>query len=267
MKDDGNIIKNAFESQMRHEIESGHAKEVYNECRRNMYRLHAVNYMMIIEAQKAFDLIEDKGLCRHKMKHIVRLCEAEWDKYQKTLKMMYEPEAYAFITDFCIKAHANMEKHFTYMRIAIHNVFLKSKTENAEINAQILTVICIGDILSSMWEHYFKQFKNMCGIDFQGCFKFANLSPTRKHLKDMFDITHRCIDCADVTNDKGFVNAFNSIENALISKSYLEDAAKSAISYSPTYTQVYEKQIKEIEDESNADTLALLATKYKVGRL
>ena len=68
-------------------------------------------------------------------------------------------------------------------------------------------------------------------------------------------------------NDAQFQTAYKALENALIKRDYINDAAESAISYNKAIAKKYKKDIDEIEYEKKHDIIEQLSNKYKVSKL
>lgn len=242
-------------------------QDEFQRCKEHTSAIYAMYYILYSEAQKAFDELEEMGMCRHKIKMYRNNVDKEWNKFQKTIKTLTETQDnYGLIMDMFVQAHGNLEENLTYLKVAIHNLFLKHEVEHASVCAQLLTAICIGDMSQSTWKGYFAHFRKSCGLDFADNFKFANTDKLFFYIRCTFEEVYKRNDILAV-NDAQFQTAYKALENALIKRDYINDAAESAISYNKTIAKKYKKDIDEIKYEKNHDIIKQLSNKYKVSKL
>ena len=262
-----NYFIDALKSKMKYEIESKHAEETYKECMEHFGIIHVLNYCMFTEAQKAFDILDERGALRHKIKMLSNKCEKSWEQYHNYMRKNMSKSGYGVIVDYCIQAHANVEQDLTYIRIAAHNVFLKYKIKDADVCAQLVASVCIGDLLESLWVSYFKLYQRRCGLDFSRYFQYANLKDVYKNIKNAFDVVYHTKDEITLIYDKSYQNAYNSLGNKITSLKFLDDAAVKAIQMSKETRELYAKELAQLEEVKNQSTIDALSNKYKVSKL
>ena len=239
-------------------------KEMFQHAKTHTSVIYAMNYVFYSEAQKAYDEIEELGLCKHKVNMYRNRVDKRWKSFQIALQSILIEDGANVMLDMMVHAHANIEEDILKLKIAVHNSLLKHNVKNAGMVAQLITAICLGDILESIWKGYFSMYKKKCGADFSKNFAFADMKDMYYYVRATFDIISDLKDDMNVISDKPFTAAYNALANRLIKKDFLEDAARTAIGFSKSASEKYKDDIMEIEEEKNKPMIDKLSTKYKV---
>ena len=225
---------------------SSEVKEMFSHAKSHASILYSIDYIAYTESQKAYDMLEDMGLCRHEINMYKNKCERMWMKLQNALRSIVTKDGFGVMMDMIVQSHGNIEDDITRLKITIHNIFLKHGIDKADVCSQLMTALCLCDIQKSVWEGYFDMYKKKCRVDFSYNFKFADFRQMLFFVGETFRRIYRGSDI-DVTGEDAFHNAYNALTNKLVKKDFLEEAAMTAISYSDDARECFKEEIEEIE--------------------
>ena len=243
----------------------------FNKCMTEFTMFHVLNRMMYQEAVKAFDLIEeDPKLNRFKVKSLKKQAESVWDKYIGKLQRDLKTDEYYLLMDYSNTAYDSAEPHLINLFVSMSNLLANQPKEhkNRRIIAQCMVVQVMSSIIHDTWNSFFKIYKEYCGLNFESDFRYADLSPFMVYIQRLTEEISIGNPSVDFGKDPKCMAAFRALKNNINREDFFDNAAKVAISYSPTISKKYQEDMKRIEEERTEkerdDLAAKLSEKFKV---
>lgn len=231
--------------------DSGATAKAWDNCRSNFTIFHILNYIMYTHALNAFDIIEENGMMREKVKHHRNLCDKDWNRYQHFMKSKMADCDWYLLQDYCMAAFDNSEQQSTMMRICFNNFLLKNKCKNADMVSYLAVSMKVAEIFELLWKTYFNVYKKAGGLDFSGDFKYAYLDKFVYSLKFITNTLSNGNKVVHFADDTACSNAMFVFEDLLTDEDFRDKAAKQALVYSEKYRPLYEKAVSESKESKN----------------
>lgn len=209
---------------------------------------HVLNYCMYFEAQKGFDIMEEKGLLRQKAKLCFNKCERMWSAYRHHIKRDLPYETFGLVNDFFVQVHGNIEEELTYLRVAVDNLLLRNNVPNAEACSYMITALRIWDIIDKMWESH-RQLFLAVGRGFRRYFSYSDMGLLAGNIEKAYESLIQTRGNFAIKVDDAYSAADNALANKISSHNFFQEAARTAIRFSKTYSEAYDEIIGKKDGE------------------
>lgn len=243
------LLANARMTALKRVDKSGLANACYAECRKRFNLFNILNYIMYTEAVDGFDILEECGLMRQKVKQYRVCCDKMWAKYQKELRSLMREDAWYLNQDYFMAMHETIQTEISNLRDAFTQCLSRDGVQHVDAIAQLAVAINFAGLLEGLWDSYFKTFKRICGLDFTKEFRYADLRGMLFYLRRMADV----IPCGqrnlDYSSEITCVDAILAIDARIRDENTFNIAAKQALGYSKAYKPQADELTKQLEQE------------------
>lgn len=225
------------------------------------------------EVEKTFEMIEERGLVRHRVKKLMKVCRAFYDKYKEKMEKAMPTNTWYLLQDWCNLAQEKAEIPLAHLRYAMQDYLANQpeKHRNHDIIAQGMTAQIMSQIIHDTWNDFFKSYKALCGLNFEKDFTYADMSPYMRTFQTICDEISHGNPSVDFGNDKRCVDAFRALKNKMDNEDFFDKSAEQAVLYNRSFRDDYLKS-REIlaqkrQDKERNEFASKLGEKFNVSRL